>query len=693
MGTLIDALSTSQKLIAEYWPLQSFIATNPLWDCAEEKFDTQLQKIMTRRHDILYCQKLAQYQFQSAEDYVRNKTLEVLTCVIATVNKLSFEKQRELNIYNLIVQHLPNFEASRGYIKTLRYLVEQLDIKPCNYTDYFEAIFIKTYGFSSLIKWMNNHPDNPWLYFDFPCEAILVIWLSFELSLKNKNLKHYKNTDTSQTYKNFDTKKFYANQLVNEKLYQEELIAQLNLLPESATAPVNIQAIFCIDTRSEPLRRALEQEATIQTFGFAGFFGFAFQCQQEKKISLQCPALLSPRDIVKIVEQKKSLLKIKSAFTSVFKKTKKQILASFSFFEIFGFWHVVPYLTKTFFPLLSHKLAKPHVLGGVDDLDVDISNISAEVAAESGFQMLNTIGLTDNFAEKIVICGHQSISTNNPYAAALDCGACGGNSGLMNATVAAKCLNNPSIRALIKEKGITIPDSTLFIAACHNTTYDAVKLYGDYPEINQLFANACRKVIQEKQQRYPMLTNVKRRQFDWAELVPEYGLVNNAALIIGPRWVTEQSNLQGRVFLHSYDKEQDQDGEILQSIMLAPMIVAHWINMQYYFSTISPDLFGAGNKALHNIIPGIGVMEGNFSDLKIGLPQQSIFYRGEPLHTPQRLCVVIYANYNTVIKIIYEHQALQQLVANEWLQMYCLKGQGFSKIHLQKLRVDNNHDC
>ncbi len=113
------------------------------------------------------------------------------------------------------------------------------------------------------------------------------------------------------------------------------------------------------------------------------------------------------------------------------------------------------------------------------------------------------------------------------------------------------------------------------------------------------------------------------RSSDWSQVQPEWGLAGNAAFIAAPRERTQHLNLKGRVFLHNYDPLKDIDNSILELILSAPMVVASWINLQYYGSTVDNNLFGSGNKVIHNVVGTFGVWQGNSGDLQTGLPAVS----------------------------------------------------------------------
>ena len=62
-------------------------------------------------------------------------------------------------------------------------------------------------------------------------------------------------------------------------------------------APPAVQAVFCIDVRSEVYRRALEARSpAVQTMGFAGFFAIfiAYRPLGSEMVRPQLPGLLAP---------------------------------------------------------------------------------------------------------------------------------------------------------------------------------------------------------------------------------------------------------------------------------------------------------------------------------------------------------------------------------------------------------------
>ncbi len=168
------------------------------------------------------------------------------------------------------------------------------------------------------------------------------------------------------------------------------------------------------------------------------------------------------------------------------------------------------------------------------------------------------------------------------------------------------------------------------------------------------------------------LGDLLKRASDWSEVRPEWGLAGNAAFIVAPRSVTKNANLNARSFLHSYDYTQDTEGTVLETIMTAPMVVAHWINMQYYASTVDNHHFGSGNKTVHNVVGRFGILSGNGGDLMTGLPWQSL-HTGEKLqHLPLRLQVVIAAPREMIDRVIAKHEMVANLLTGGWLHLIAI---------------------
>ena len=166
-----------------------------------------------------------------------------------------------------------------------------------------------------------------------------------------------------------------------------------------------------------------------------------------------------------------------------------------------------------------------------------------------------------------------------------------------------------------------------------------------------------------------------RRSGDWAEVRPEWGLSKNSVIVIARRALTQRMNLQGRSFLHSYDYRQDGSGKLLETIMTAPLVVAQWINMEHYFSTVDNEVYGSGSKVYHNVVGRIGVMTGVWSDLRLGLPAQTVWNGSVPYHEPMRLLALIEAPRERIQGIIDRQPLLEQLFDGGWVTLVALEPQ------------------
>lgn len=457
--------------------------------------------------------------------------------------------------------------------------------------------------------------------------------------------------------------------------------------PAPSGTPARLQAVFCIDVRSEVFRRALEsQDPSIQTLGFAGFFGLGIAHRDfasdtlERRLPVLLTAKLHARSGGPEDSKADASARIKARATRAWARFKLAAVSSFAFVESAGPLYIGKLVSDTFG--VAKRKSDKHA-------PTFESAFDAEARADAAESILRAMSLTQDFAELVLLVGHGANVTNNPHASALHCGACGGYAGDVNARLLAGVLNDDRVREALCQRGIPIPAATLFVGGLHDTTTDRVALYADAqagPTQSealvraQAWLDAAGALARsERALRLPGARgehSIAARSRDWSEVRPEWGLAGCSTFIAAPRAQTLGKALEGRAFLHDYCWQQDEEFKVLELIMTAPVVVASWISLQYYGSTVSPHTFGAGNKLLHNVTGGIGVVEGNGGNLRTGLPWQSVHDGKDFVHEPLRLTVCVQAPREAMSEILSRHDDVRALFDNRWLGLFILDATG-----------------
>lgn len=504
-----------------------------------------------------------------------------------------------------------------------------------------------------------------------------------------------------------------------EHALQDELVERFD---RQASTPVSdttgdrptVQAAFCIDVRSEVYRRALERVLPdARTLGFAGFFGVPLEYVGlgDDEGSARCPVLLRPaariREVVPgdasetdVVAERRTL---RRRATAVWKAFKMGAVSCFGFVGPIGLAYAAKLVTD------GLGLTRPAPRPGRDGLEADEvallapeltpgedergpTGMSPATRVDTAEAVLHGMSLTRDFARVVMLAGHGSSTVNNPHATGLDCGACAGQSGEPNARVAAALFNDPGVRRGLADRDLEIPDDTLFVAALHDTTTDEVTLHppagmpathvADLDRLRGALRSAGRIARAERAPRLGIDPTgdvdgaVLHRARDWSQMRPEWGLAGCSSFVAAPRERTRGLDLGGRSFLHSYDWRQDEGFEVLELILTAPVIVASWISLQYYGSTVDNRVFGSGNKTLHNVVGTLGVLEGNGGDLRVGLPEQSVHDGIGVAHEPVRLNVIVEAPIEAMNDVIRGHEHLRHLVDHGWLHLWAMGASG-----------------
>lgn len=505
-------------------------------------------------------------------------------------------------------------------------------------------------------------------------------------------------------------------QLAYERRYRVEVLDALVLhnaattaaaaAAPAATRPPHTQVITCIDDREESLRRHLEElDAGYVTYGSAGFFGLPirFYALGEPTGRVHCPAAMRPTHA--LIERPgaatgparvvgRSAL---SGGTSELLETGASLgLVRGLLAGLTGWLALLPMAWRLLFPEASatgnRRQPRPSAAPPTqltlhhDPLQPPVDGLPVGFTTDQlvaiCLRVLGEVALTQDFAPLLVVLGHGSASVNNPHEAGYNCGACSGGSGAPNARAFAQALNTPAVRAGLRAKGVDLPATTHVIGGHHNTANDAIELFdldavpaSHVPLLARLRADldaAATRDAHERVRRFESvdlgiserdaLRHVMGRVDDLAQARPEYNHVTNALCVVGRRALTRGLFLDRRAFLVSYDPAADPDAAILGQILASVGPVGAGINLEYFFSYVDNERYGAGTKLPHNVVGLLAVMNGSSSDLRTGLVEQMI-----EIHEPMRLLVVVEGTPEAAAKALGLHADLRRLVAHRWI--------------------------
>jgi uncharacterized protein YbcC (UPF0753/DUF2309 family) len=484
-------------------------------------------------------------------------------------------------------------------------------------------------------------------------------------------------------------------------------------------------AMFCIDEREESLRRHVEELAPdAVTYGIAGFYfvDMYYRGADDAHFVPLCPAVMRPAHWVverAVDSQEAEHLRRVRARRALGAAAHQIHLGSRSFAlgallsAAVGVLATAPLVARTLFPRLTANLrralgrfvgAPPLTRLHLERHEPDPGPANGQVGftidemAAAAERVLRDTGLTSDFARLVLTFGHGSTSMNNPHESAHDCGACGGSRGGPSGRAVAQFLNDPRVRAKLRDRGLVIPPETVFVGGMHNTSSGAVTFYDPdrLPESHRAEFEAVRALVEEaadrdahercRRFRSAPLTlsfaaarqHVEGRAEDLAQVRPEWGHATNAFTVVGRRSRTRGLFLDRRAFLNSYDPTQDDaEGTVLTRILAAAVPVCAGISLEYYFSYVDNAGYGSGTKLPHNIASLLGVMDGAASDLRTGLPWQMV-----EIHEPMRHLFVVETTPEVFLKAMDQLPGVAQLVRNGWVQVATLDpGSGTVKVY------------
>lgn len=485
--------------------------------------------------------------------------------------------------------------------------------------------------------------------------------------------------------------------------------------PKQRVKNPRFQAVFCIDTREESFARHIEEVAPdAETFAAAGFFGVAmyYKGVADAHFSTLCPIVVKPAHwvveevVYSLEEMNRRRAKTRKALGTASHQVHvgSRSIAKGAVLTVgLGVLASVPLVARVLFPRLTARIRRgagsfvqpPAVTRlrlerTLDPPGPDGDHVGFTVTemADRGERMLRDLGLTENFARIVFFFGHGSFCLNNPHESSYNCGACSGGAGAPNARALAAMLNDRRVREILKTRGLTVPDETVFVGGLHNTCADALTYFdldllpkshrSDFEGAVASLERVCERNAHERCRRFDSAPlnisfaaarrHVEGRSEDLAQTRPEFGNATNAMCYVGRKSRVRGMYLDRRSFLNSYDPLQDDSkANILARILAAAVPVCSGINLQYTLSYIDNPGWGCGTKLPHNVSALLGVMDGAQSDLRSGLPWQ-----GVEIHEPLRLLFLIETTPEKILGIMERDATVGRILRNGWAQLALL---------------------
>jgi uncharacterized protein YbcC (UPF0753/DUF2309 family) len=734
-------IEKAAKVIGKTWPLYSFVTSNPLSGYENSHFN---EAVLNAKHYLnatifpkpaifqqalktgeieseILSNLLKEYNLHGTPEFyldqMENDRLEVLNPMHELDVMMSkwlaafmdeglaewempgkeegfYLAWRKLAKYDkaLSIKSISDIPASST--KALNDVLKEFNVE--EYQEIFTQHLAALPGWTGYINYRTATDSNWQKEYPISLEQYLAVrlWVA-----KKLNISILQNKTSNAAVKDAQLK--YVWLKAWEQSWQKDMIHVVRNAPaskEDEKRP-DAQLVFCIDTRSELIRRHVEAQGNYETFGYAGFFGIAMDYTNlEDDITRKsCPPIVgSAYQVTEIsasdkhqemitYRKKNEVSKFKAYF---FKRMKNMLPSTFGYVEGSGLFYGFSLIGRTLSAgsLYRFNNKNKNSFENIAEPQINCTNTQTE---NEGIPLADKVAIVKsafdltgwkNFAPLVVFAGHGSHTVNNPFASSLDCGACAASPGRHNARMLAKLANLKEVREVLATKHkLVIPSDTVFIGAEHNTTTDEIEIFDaavpvshqqKLKQLKENLKNAQKTATKDRLGVENSVASAERKANDWGETRPEWGLAKNAGFIVAPRSLTKDTNLNSRCFLHSYDWRQDFTGAALEGIMQGPMVVTQWINNHYYFSTVDNNIFGGGSKITHNVTGRFGVVQGNGGDLKMGLPLQSVSKTDSKMyHQPLRLSVLINAPLPRIIDILTRNENLKSLLDNEWIYL------------------------